>query len=234
MMNRSVGGYPTVLPPQFALRATQDTLSLGLSLMKHLMTNPLFHMYVHQLLDITRPLRVDHVQLIKDPGSIPFNIPPQPENLFRRKLKKGLPLLIKNKSLAAVFGVHADTEEERLKKDLLSIQPINPKLLCKLWQLPNIGVREKVIGKFATARSIQSASLGTWIDERSLVSTIHALQLRTAQYYTRNKNRIFIVTLEKCTCVTRLTQLLRETLWGLQLEGITYISEFTLCYKGGK
>lgn len=115
----------------------------------------------------------------------------------------------------------ADDEEERLKRDLSAIQPVNPKLLCKLWQLSNIGMREKVIGKFATSRSIQSASLGTWIDERSLLSTIDALQRRTANYYMRKKNRVFTQSLEQCQCVTRLTQILRETLWRLNLEGIT-------------
>lgn len=172
-MNRSVGGYPTVLFPQFALRAIQDSLSLGLSLLKHLIKNTRLRSHVYHLLDITTPTRVDHVQLIKVPRSIPLNIPPQPENLFRRRLKEGLHLLVKNKSIAAVFGIKADDEEERLKRDLLAIQPVNPKLLCKLWQLSNIGMREKVIGKFATSRSIQSASLGTWIDENSLL-TINA------------------------------------------------------------
>lgn len=61
MMNRSVGGYPTVLFPQFALRATQDSLSLGLSTMKHLLSQPLFRTEVYNLLDIVRPNRVDHL-----------------------------------------------------------------------------------------------------------------------------------------------------------------------------
>lgn len=91
--------------------------------------------------------------------------------------------------------MNADEEEERLKRDI-AIQPINPKLLCKVWQLSNIGVREKVIGKFATSRSIQSASMGSWIDERSLLSTIDALQTRTANYYLRKKNRPFTSTLD--------------------------------------
>lgn len=59
MMNRSVGGYPTVHFPQFALRATQETLSLGLSLMKHLMKDHRFRISVYNLLDISRPIRVD-------------------------------------------------------------------------------------------------------------------------------------------------------------------------------
>ena len=164
---------------------------------------------------------MDHIQLIKDSCSIPLNLPPQPENLFRRKLRVGLPSIVKNRSVSAIFGASADVEEGRLKKDLLAIEPINPKLLCKLWQLSNIGVREKVIGKFATARSIQGASLGTWIDESSQTSTIRALQTRTALYYLRRKRRPFTTTLQDCTCVTVLTQQLREALWGLKLEGIT-------------
>lgn len=102
-MNRSVGGYPTVLYPQFALRATQDSLSWDFVL-KHLMTDPRFRSCVYQLLDISRPSRIDHTQLIKDPSSIPLNLPPQPENMFRRKLKEGLPDLVKNKDLMAVFS----------------------------------------------------------------------------------------------------------------------------------
>lgn len=78
LMNRSVGGYPTVLFPQFALRATQDTLSLGLSVLKHLLSKTQYSDMVRFLLDITRPEHVDHLQLIKDPGSIPLSIPPQP------------------------------------------------------------------------------------------------------------------------------------------------------------
>lgn len=221
LMNRSVGGYPTVLFPQFALRATQDTLSLGFSVMKHLLTVPSLRGEVFRLLDITKPVRVDPLQLIKDPGSIPLNIPPQPENMFRRKLKEGLPSIVKNQSLTPIFGMDADREEECLKNDLLAIQPINPKLMCKLWQLSNVGVREKVIGKFATSRSIQTASLGTWIDEKALKTSIDALQVRTANYYIKSKNRPFTRTLDLCECVTQLTQLTRETLWDLQLEGIT-------------
>lgn len=165
-------------------------------------------------LEAVHSIRVDHVQLIKDPGSIPLNLPPQPENMIRCKLIEGLPRLVKNTSLTAIFGLNADEEEERLKRDLLAIQPINPKLLCKLWQLSNIGVREKVIGKLATSRSIQSASMGTWIDERSLLATINALQTRTANYYLRKKNRPFTSSLDGCKCVTQLAQQLREALWG--------------------
>ena len=112
MMNRSVGGSPTVLFPQFALRATQDTLSLGLSVMKSLLKNPRFNTHVHSLLDISTPQHVDHVQLIKDPSSIPLNLPSQPENLYRRKLKEGLPSLA---SVAAIFGAQADEEETHYK-----------------------------------------------------------------------------------------------------------------------
>lgn len=105
LMNRSVGGYPTVLFPQFALRATQDTLSLGLSMLKHLLEDTQFRSCVHKLLDISQPSNVDHVQLIKDPGSVPLSLPPQPENFFRRQLKAGLSGLIRNRGLAAIFGI---------------------------------------------------------------------------------------------------------------------------------
>lgn len=115
----------------------------------------------------------------------------------------------------------AEEEELRLKTDLLAIQPVNPKLLCKLWQLSNIGMREKVISKFVTSRSIQNASLGSWVDERALLGSIQALEDRTASYYTHSKNRPFTKTLARTSCVTVLTQLLREELWGLQMEGIT-------------
>lgn len=138
LMNRAVGGYPTVLFPQFALRATQDTLSLGLSVMKRLLEDTRFRACVYQLLDISQPSHIHHVQLIKDPGSIPLNLSPQPENFFRRQLKLGLPNLIFNRSLSAIFGIQANEEEMNLTRDLLAIEPVNPKLLCKLWKLSNM------------------------------------------------------------------------------------------------
>ncbi|CAG4957124.1 unnamed protein product [Parnassius apollo] len=130
-MNRSVGGYPTVLIPQFAAHASQDTLSLGLSILKYALQNNLFRMEVHSLLDISKPLHVDHIQLIKDLGSIPLNLPPQPENMIRQRLREGLPTIVKNREMLAIFNTKAEAEEETLKKDVLAIRPINPKL-CKI------------------------------------------------------------------------------------------------------
>lgn len=63
--------------------------------------------------------------------------------------------------------------------------------------------------------------MGTWKDEKSLLTTINALKTRTAHYYLRKKNRPFTASLDECSCVTRLAQQLRETIWGLHLESIT-------------
>lgn len=128
--------------------------------------------------------------------------------------------MIKHKSMAIVFAMQAD-EERRLLRDLLSIIPSNPQLSCKIWQFSNVDIREKVIGKFVTSQSIQSASLGSWSDEKSLLANTEALEDRTASYYLREKNRPFTFVLEKESCVTTFTQRLRDTPWGLQLEGIT-------------
>ncbi|CAK1591153.1 unnamed protein product [Parnassius mnemosyne] len=221
LMNRSVRGYPPMLFPQFATRATQDTLCLGLRLLKHLLKDNRLRMEVHALLDIGRPSHVDHIQLIKDPGSIPLNLPPQPENMFRRRLREGLPAIIKNKEMLAIFNTKAEVEESNLKRDLLAIRPISPKLLCKLWQLSNIGHIEKLISKFSTSRSIQSASMLMWIDESALHATVKALETRTCRYYLRTKHTPFTVEVQRTKCVTTLAQHLRETLWELALEGIT-------------
>ncbi|CAG5000775.1 unnamed protein product [Parnassius apollo] len=110
LMNRTIGGYPVVLFPQFATRATQDTLSLGLSVKRHALRDDRLRECVYTLLDIGKPNHVDLIQLIKDPGSIPLNIPPQPENLFRRRLKEGLLGIIKNNEMLAIFGTKADEE----------------------------------------------------------------------------------------------------------------------------
>ncbi|CAG5000824.1 unnamed protein product [Parnassius apollo] len=123
--------------------------------------------------------------------------------------------------MLAIFGTKADEEEERLKRDLLSINPVCPKLLCKLWQLSNIGHREKVISKFSTSRSIQQVSMTVWIDEKALLETVKTLEIRTCRYYMKVKHSGFSKMLEHAECVTILAQKLREWLWELPLEGIT-------------
>ncbi|CAG5001731.1 unnamed protein product [Parnassius apollo] len=130
LMNRSVGGYPTVLFPQLAARASQDTLSLGLSIFRWALQYNQFRKEVHALFDISKPSHIDHVQLIKYSGSIPLNLPPQPENMFHQRLKEGLPQLVKNREVLAIFNTHAQAEEEKLKNDLLAIRPVSPTNCC--------------------------------------------------------------------------------------------------------
>lgn len=75
------GLSPTVLFLQFALQATQDTLCLGLSLLKHLLKDTLFRGSVYQLLDISPPTHVDHVQPLRTQGVF-LLISPHSQKIF--------------------------------------------------------------------------------------------------------------------------------------------------------
>ncbi|KAJ2954234.1 hypothetical protein O0L34_g2479 [Tuta absoluta] len=222
-MSRAVGGYPVSLLPQFMTRAVQDPLSCNLHLLRTLLRSPAHSAHVRALINLTKPAHVDHLSLIKDPPSIPLNIPPQPENMIRNQVKTGLGNIIKNEQVAYLFSRDSSESEETLKQDILAITLHHPKLMNRLWQLSNLGQQEKVLGKFSSSRSIQRAALTSWVNERDLLRNITALEVRQENHlkFSGPRSDAALDALAVNRCVTRFTQGLREMLWDMPLEGIT-------------
>ncbi|CAG5001696.1 unnamed protein product [Parnassius apollo] len=50
--------------------------------------------------------------------------------MFHQRLKEGLPQLVKNREVLAIFNTQAQAEEEKLKNDLLAIRPVSPTNYC--------------------------------------------------------------------------------------------------------
>ena len=122
--------------------------------------------------------------------------------------------------MAAVFGTPVDEEEPRMKRYLLAIQPVNPNFSASYGNYLTLGCARKSQANLPQLAPFKAVLLEQM---NSLISTIRGLQTRTANYYLKTKNRSFVFThsVDKCSCMTVLTKQMRETLWGLHMEGIT-------------
>lgn len=165
LVTRSLGGYPVSIYSQFCTRAVQDLLSTNLHLIRTVLNDSVLQKQMARVVTLSTGSHVDFLSLIKDPQSIPLDIPIQPENYVKKEIKKGLMTLIVNKDIQQLFTLDTDVAHDTLVEDLSRIKPCNPKLLNKLYALSNIGLQEKWTSMFANTRSIQQVALQSWSDE---------------------------------------------------------------------
>lgn len=176
MVTRSLGGYPITIYSQFCIRAVQDVLSTNLHLIETIREDAILSKYISRAVNLDIDGRKDFLSLIKDPQSIPLNIPVQPENCIKREVKKGLETFIVNENVKKIFSLEAIQEQKALIKDLSNIEPCNPKLLNKLYALSNIGLQERWAGMFANTRSIQQLAFKNWSDKKEVVDAIQNME----------------------------------------------------------
>ncbi|KMQ83149.1 RNA-dependent RNA polymerase [Lasius niger] len=97
---------------------------------------------MHKVVTLSTEAHKDLLALIKDPRNLPLDIPIQPENYVKKKIKKNLMTLIVNKDIQQLFTLETDLAHDTLVSDLAKIEPCNSKLLNKLYALPNIGLQK--------------------------------------------------------------------------------------------
>lgn len=77
---------------------------------------------MRRVVALTTGQHKDFLSLIKDPQSLPLDIPLQPENYTKREIKRGLMDLIINKDVKQLFILETNREQDSLVKDLASIK----------------------------------------------------------------------------------------------------------------
>lgn len=176
--------------------------------------------YVH----LRAKRNVDYESLIKDPSSLPLSTPLQVEHKLRDLIKQHLPKIIKNKDIKNLFDVKADHQKVPLIKDLSKMKPFNPKLANKLFSLSNFGLQEKYISKFSGARSIQKATVDHYNSEADVLQSVRDMETVNSSYISCKRKETKALELlkpQEDICLTQLAQDLRDSMWGLNLEGIT-------------
>lgn len=99
MVGRVLGGLPIVIYPQFCTRAVQDVLSTNIHLIRTMCEHPILSRYTHSPVSVRGQRNPDFETLVKDPQSLPIDMPIQPENYLKDKVKEGLSGNIRNKAV---------------------------------------------------------------------------------------------------------------------------------------
>lgn len=221
LTTRCLGGYPITIYAQFCTRAVQDVLSANLHLVRTTLNDPILGKQMRRAFTLRCGGHKDFLSLIKHPQSIPLDIPMQPENYVQREVRKGIIDFVVNEDIRCLFSLNADQYQQDLVNDLANIKPCNPKLLNKLYALSNVGLQEKWTGMFANTRSIQQTAFKSWSNELEVVETVKNVEARYALYLQKRKEDPQADEMKTCPCITRYTQAVRETAWGIEIEGIT-------------
>lgn len=233
MVGRVLGGLPIVIYPHFCTRAVLDVLSSNLHLVRTMCENPVMSRFAQSLVSVQGQRNPDFETLVKDPQSLPIDMPIQPENYLKDKVKEGLSGYIKNRAVLPLFTLDSETKKRQILTDLSNIEPTNPRLLNKIYSCSSLGIQEKVIAKFSNTRSIQCVATQTWVDEDSLVRQLSTMEKCIVDYYREMSlstslhpatfKQIFAghIKSKEPECTTLVAHSLREVLWGRHIEGIT-------------
>lgn len=231
MIGRVLGGLPIVIYPQFSTRAVQDVLTANLHLIRTMCEHPTMSRYAHSLVSIRGQQNPDIETLVKDPQSLPIDMPIQPENYLKDRVKEGLSGYIRNRDVLSLFTLDSEVKKRQLLTDLSNIVPTNPRLLNKIYSCSSLGIQEKVIAKFSNTRSIQRVATQTWVDEDSLIRQLSTMEKAIVDYYKERSlsTRVQPATFEEIfsehikgdepSSTTLVAQSLREVLWGRHIEG---------------
>lgn len=233
MIGRVLGGLPIVIYPQFSTRAVQDVLTANLHIIRTMCEHPTMSCYAHSLVSTRGQQNPDFETIVKDPQSLPIDMPIQPENYLKDRVKEGLSGYIRNRDVLPLFTLDSEVKKRQLLTDLSNIVPTNPSLLNKIYSCSSLGIQEKVIAKFSNTRSIQRVATQTWVYEDSLIRQLSTMEKAIVDYYkerslsTRVQPAIFEeifsehIKGDEPRCTTLVAQSLREVLWGRHIEGIT-------------
>lgn len=183
MVGRVLGGLPVVIYPQFSTRAVQDVLTANLHLIKTMCEFPTMSRYVSSLVSVKGQSNPDFETLVKDPQSLPIDMPIQPENYLKDKVRDGLSTYIKNRDVLPLFTLDSEEKKRQILTDLSNITPTNPRLLNKIYSCSSLGIQEKVTAKFSNTRSIQRVATQTWVNEDSLVRQLSIMEKAIIDYY---------------------------------------------------
>lgn len=82
----------------------------------------------------------DYDALITDSQCLPLSISPGAEPLVRRKIR-GFSNVVKNRLLQSLFSSSLEIEKANLVTYLMSIRPVNPRVLNKFYALSNHGLQ---------------------------------------------------------------------------------------------
>ena len=169
---RILGGYLIFIYPQFCSRSVQDMLTANIHLIRTALEQNEYRGPISRVVCIQGVKNPDFLSLIKDPQSLPLQIPRQPENYIRDVIKNGLCDIIINRDIKPLFNMDTKRAQEMLIRDLKSTVPCNLKLTNNLYASSNLGLQEKWIEKLSNSRSIQQTGVDVWVNEYDVYHTI--------------------------------------------------------------
>lgn len=89
-----------------------------------------------------------------------------------------------------------------------------------VYSLSNLGLQEKIIGKFCNTRSIQKLAVDIWTSELDVLESIRMLEQEFIDHLsqTPRPSPIINILLEE-RCTTQAAQKIRCPLWNIDIEG---------------
>lgn len=177
--------------------------------------------HIHKHVNLRWSDKRDYKFLIKDPVSINIDMPLQIENFLRTILEEGLTAYTRNVMYKALFSADANTQEQQLIEDLISINPQNPRVMNYIWSLSNIGARELIIERFNRTKSIQGVALAE-MSRDDLVRILENLTENQIRHYIKGvfcdlTKEIFET---EGWCAMDTSMRLRTDSWGFNLTGV--------------
>lgn len=125
---RALGGFPVMMYSSMRVRGQMDPVSVAASMLVHLWRHyKNIYCSLSKLVNLDLVLPVDYNMLILDPHSLNILVPLQGENYVQRQIEKHLPSKVRNEQIIPLFEARAEGEEV-LFKDLLTMQPLDPRL----------------------------------------------------------------------------------------------------------
>ncbi|APG78650.1 RNA-dependent RNA polymerase, partial [Beihai rhabdo-like virus 3] len=229
MIPRHLGGLPVVNYAGFCYRGQMDPLTSAISLV-----NTCYHSdrelwsKVSSFLRLSPSNRRDLLLLIKDPFSLCIYVPMQPENMIRKELRDSMEVVVENKDIKPLFSYQSKVEEEKLVKDLSGVSPFNPRLANMIYQLSNVSLVERIVGRFASSKSVRGVierRTGHLTETRfrEIISELDRNCLSDYKARLRSPEKPDLETLwgTKSHCSSQIASFLRNNTWGMDIQGIT-------------
>lgn len=225
-MTRIIGGFPIANYSSFCIRGNPDPLTENISYIKYLWENVTnLRPWIRALLRLEPTTYRDIVLLIQDPVCLSLKIPNRSENYLRETLRKTVKDSSCNIMIQALFSSTAQDQKQKLVNDLSLISPRNPRVLNCLYNLSNVGLQERMIGRFSSPLTIVQLATNEITDYISLWNVIEEYDNIMITFYLLSPDHRTEITFSTLVynpsnCSTVIADNLRFLHWG-NLYGVT-------------
>ena len=230
LVTRDLGGWPVNNYAGYAYRGQMDRLSANIAVV--LSAHHSDHevsVEMSKLIDLCPARRRDPLLLVKDPYSINIDVPQQGENKVKRLIADGLPSVVKNPDILPLFAIGTDLQESQIVSDLMTLVPLNPRVMNHVYKRSNLALKARLQGRFASSKTIRTVITreNEELTETDFQATIAICDHNIiGEYLTRFENdpKTQSEMFNHYTgneCSANIAQHLRVSTWRLPIEGIT-------------